>query len=160
MSKKLGVWGSLLLLLTLIGMTGVGSASAATTSAAHGPDETHWTPVGVTWNLTVQFLSGSRQGQTESSIMTFLPNGRLTATFPNSTLLPAIDGRWYFTSTNAFHYSFRDQLTSEGIYVLVQLNAYLTSKTTYEAGGVGVAYSIATNQPVGYNVTQTSAFSS
>lgn len=130
-----------------------------------------WSPVGAVWNLTVKFLSGSRQNSSEISQMTFLPNGLLTATFPGATpsappaLPPVVDGRWCFTGQNAFHYQFRDVLSQGGkvvAYVQTELAAYLTSPTTYEAGGVGVVYDAKTGQPVqhAYNVSQTTAVAS
>ena len=156
-STRLGMWAGVLPLV--IGIAWAGIALTTQPHATPHPDDLPtWTPVGGSWNLTIQFLSGgSRQGQTERSVMTFLPDGRLTATFPDSPLLPAKDGRWFFTSPHAFHYSFEDQQPQEGIYVLTQIDAYLISQTAYEAGGVGVVYSLATHQPVGYNVTHTSA---
>lgn len=126
-----------------------------------------WTPIG-TWKLTVSFLTGPRKGQSEASVMTFLPGGGLTATFPGSrpVLPPAIDGRWCMTGFNAFHYQFKEPLIMKGdtliLYVATSINAYITSKTTFDAGGIGVAYSALTGKPVPgqYNVTVTSASAS
>jgi len=144
------ILGVTLLLLTLLSMFLTDDAVAATPPASRAV-KTQWTPTGVTWTLTVTFLSGSRQGQSEISLMTFLPNGQLIATFPNSSLLPAIDGQWQMTAPNAFRYRFRDPLMQNGemvAFVQVQVDACLTSQTTYEAGGVGVTYAAATGQPI------------
>ena len=154
-----------LVAFTLASVAWTSSASAATpaVTALSASPETQWTPVGVTWNLTITFLKGFRQGQSETSLMTFLPDGRLTATFPASGVLPAIDGRWHMTAPNAFHYRFKDPIMQNGkmvAFVQVQVDAYLTSQHTYEAGGVGAAYSVTTGQPPipgQYNTTQTSA---
>src|SRR5262249_13412544 len=97
--------------------------------------------------------------------------GSLTATFPGATvsapptLPPAIDGSWCMTGTNAFRYQFKDLILHEGkivAYVATHIDANLTSKTTFEAGGVGIAYSAATGQPLPaqYNVTRTIAVTS
>ncbi len=159
--------GLVLLLLALASLLWTSRASAAITlpPAEPHPAETQWTPVGVTWTLTVKFLSGARAGQSETSLMTFLPHGRLTATFPHSSMLPAIDGRWYMTVPNAFHYRFRESLLQNGAvfaFVQVQVDACLTSQKTYEAGGVGAVYAAATGQPIAgqYNVSQTFATAS
>lgn len=128
-------------------------------------------PIGKVWKLKVIFLSGPRQGQSELSIMTFLPDGRLTATFPGplpgspATLPPAVDGKWCMTGPSIFRYQFKDPIMSNGrmvAYVLPRVNAYLTSATTYEGGSVGVAYSVATGLPIPgqYGVTQTLAVAS
>lgn len=133
-----------------------------------------WTPTGKFWKLSVTFIplgqgfQGSRDGQGESSLMTFLPGGKLTATFPGvspdapPTLPPAIDGAWFMTGPSAFHYRFKDPILAGGkmvAYVQVQINASLVGPTAYVAGGVGVAYSVATGLPIPgqYNVTSTVA---
>lgn len=125
-----------------------------------------WSPVGKIWHLTVTFLSGPRQGQSEIQLMTFLPDGTLTTTFPGvtpsapPTLPPGKDGHWCFTGQNTFHYMFHD-LLGQGIYVQPSISAYLTSPTHYEAGGVGVAYDKAGHPiPGQYGVTQTIAVAS
>lgn len=122
-----------------------------------------WSPVGKVWHLTVTFLSGSRQGQSQIQLMTFLPDGTLTTTFPGATpsapptLPPGEDGHWCFTGQNTFHYQFHDPLP-QGMYVQPSISAYLTSPTHYEAGGVGVAYDNAGHPlPGQYGVTQTVA---
>lgn len=94
--------------------------------------------------------------------MTFFANGRLTATFPGAVppMQPAIDGKWCMTGPSTFRYQFKELITQDGkivAYVAPHIDAYLTSATTFEAGGVGVAYSVATGQPLPgqYNVTET-----
>ena len=155
--------GMLLLSTVLIWTTRI---SAATTQTIVNPLTLDpWTPVGRTWTLTVNFLTGSRQGQSEVSLMTFQQDEHLTATFPHSDQLPAIDGRWSMSGPHTFHYRFRDLLMQNGHlfgYVQVQVDAYLTSQDSYIAGGVGVAYSSATGKPLpgGYNITQTVATAS
>ncbi len=127
-----------------------------------------WTPVDTTWKLTVQFLNGSRQGQSEQSIMTFRHDGSLTATFPSQTpsdpptLPPAVDGHWCMTAPNAFHYQFRDLMQQNGrtvAYVQTQISADMTSATSYIAGGIGMAYSAQSGQPLPgqYGLTRTLA---
>lgn len=92
------IWGVTILLLTVLSLLVTENAGAAVTpSTPHGV-KTRWTPTGMTWTLSVTFLSGSRQGQSEVSLMTFLPNGQLTATFPQTSQLPAIDGHWQMTA--------------------------------------------------------------
>lgn len=133
--------------------------------------ETSWSPIGSVWKLTVFFLSGSRQGQSEQSLMTFSPDGSLMATFPGATasappaLPPAVDGSWCMTGINAFRYQFKDLILHSGkivAYVATHIDANLTSKTTFEAGGVGIAYAAATGQPLPaqYGVTRTVAVAS
>jgi hypothetical protein len=66
------------------------------------------------------------------------------------------------TGPNAFHYQFKEPISQGSkmvAYVQVQINAVLTSATTFEAGGVGVGYSMATGLPLPgqYNVTATTA---
>jgi len=130
-----------------------------------------WTPTGVVWKLTVTFLTGSRHGQSEQSVMTFSRDGSLTATFPGTnasappTLPPAIDGSWCMTGINAFHYQFKDPILHANkmvAYVAVHIEASRTSKTTFEAGGVEIAYSTSSGQPIPgqYGVTQTFAATS
>src|SRR5258708_3165116 len=133
--------GLVLLLLALASLLWTSRASAAITlpPAEPHPAETQWTPVGVTWTLTVKFLSGARAGQSETSLITFLPH--------------------------AFHYRFRESLLQNGAvfaFVQVQVDACLTSQKTYEAGGVGAVYAAATGQPIAgqYNVSQTFATAS
>jgi hypothetical protein len=120
------------------------------------------------WKLIVSFLVGSRQGQQETSYMTFSPDGKLTATFPSATpgaldaLPPAIDGKWCATGATMFAYEFRDPIMAGGhmvAYVQTALSATMTSATTYRADGVGVAYSTKTAMPLPgqYNVTRTVA---
>jgi hypothetical protein len=165
-----------LLLLSLGVFVFTNTASAANshqTKSSQG-QVSQWTPTGKLWKLTVTFVTlgqgfqGSRDGQVESSLMTFLPGGRLTATFPGAspdtppTLPPAIDGAWFMTGPSAFHYRFKDPILAGGklvAYVQVQINASLVSPTAYVAGGVGVAYSVATGLPIPgqYNVTSTVA---
>lgn len=133
-----------------------------------------WHPTGKQWKLTVSFVTmgegfhGSRQGQVEDSLMTFLADGRLTATFPASSpgapplLPPAIDGMWFMTGPNAFHYQFKDPIVAGGTmiaYIQVQINASLLSPTAFVAGGIGIAYSVATGLPIAgqYNITSTVA---
>ncbi|HEU5381893.1 MAG TPA: hypothetical protein VFV38_41255 [Ktedonobacteraceae bacterium] len=148
-------------------------ASASTTQCLTSslPQLSPWTPTGVVWKLTVTFLAGSRHGQSEQSVMTFLRDGSLTATFPGTsasappTLPPAIDGSWCMTGINAFHYQFKDPILRAGkmvAYVAVHIEASRTSRTTFEAGGVGVAYSASSGQPIPgqYGVTQTFAVTS
>lgn len=111
--------------------------------------DTQFTPVGVTWKLTVYWLTGQRAGHSETSLMTFQPGGSLTATFPGATPLdpptlpPATDGKWCMTGMDTFSYSFHDNVMQNGKligYVLPKVNAHLLNKKTYEAGGVGVLY--------------------
>jgi hypothetical protein len=128
-----------------------------------------WTPVGVTWKLTVSFVDGARKGQSEQSIMTFLPSGQLTATFPGPTpaspptLPPAVDGRWCVTGSNTFAYTFKDPIMQNGVmvaYVQPAINAKMMSAKEYIGDGVGVAYSAMTGMPLGqYGVTHTVAYS-
>ena len=152
--------------LALLGLVGPRQAAAATATTTPPSKPTpSFTPVGVTWTLTVSFLNGSRQGQSEISVMTFQPDGSLTATFPGSGLLPAINGEWQMTGRDTFHYSFIEHLVQNGQMVAslrVAIDAYLTSAQTYVAGGVGVAYSATTHQPLPglYNVTKTTATAS
>lgn len=130
--------------------------------------QVRWSPVGVKWKLTVRFLVGSRSGQSETSYMTFLPSGDLTATFPGATpgapdaLPPATDGRWCATGATTFSYVFRDPLVQHGTmvaYIQTAITARMTSARTYTAQGVGVGYAAAINMPLEglYNVTQTTA---
>lgn len=116
-----------------------------------------WTPVGVRWKLTVTFVNGKRQGEIEPSIMVFLPDGTLTATFPGPTpdsppaQPPAIDGSWCMVGQNAFAYQFREPLYQGKrlvAYVQVHINAQLTSPTTYVGGGVGMVYQAGTDAPI------------
>lgn len=166
--KHFALLGGILLGMLLLSTALIWTArtSAATTQTTVNPlILDHWTPVGHTWTLTVSFLTGSRQGQSEISLMTFQQDERLTATFPHSDQLPAIDGRWSMSGPHTFHYRFRDLLMQNGYlfgYVQVQIDAYLTSQDTYVAGGVGVIYSSATGKPLpeGYNITQTVATAS
>jgi hypothetical protein len=136
----------------------------------HTP-EMSWSPTGVVWKLTVTFLSGSRQGQSEQSVMTFANNGSLTATFPGVTpdapalLAPAIDGSWCMTGVQTFRYQFKEPIVENGkmvAYVATHIEALLTSKRTFEAGGFGSAYATATGLPLPgqYNITQTFAVTS
>ena len=133
--------------------------------------EMFWSPTGVVWKLTVTFLSGSRQGQSEHSVMTFARDGSLTAMFPGVTpdapalLPPAIDGSWCMTGVQTFRYQFKEPIVENGrmvAYVATHIEALHTSKTTFEAGGFGSAYAIATGQPLPgqYNITQTFAVTS
>lgn len=145
------IFGVAILLLVVLSLLLTDHAGAAVTPPTPHAVKTRWTPTGVTWTLAVTFLSGSRKGQSEVSLMTFLPNGQLTATFPQTSLLPAIDGHWQMTAPHAFHYRFREPLMQNGemvAYVQVQVDAIATSQTTYEAGGVGVTYAAATGQPI------------
>ena len=100
--------------------------------------------------------------------MIFAPTGTITATFPDAsasappTLPPARGGHWCMTGSNTFQYAFRDSLQWGGpqvTYVQTFIVAYLTSATTYEAGGIGVAYNVQTGQPIpqDYNITLTFA---
>jgi hypothetical protein len=130
----------------------------------------HWTPMGRQWLLTVTFVAlpapfeGSRSGTHETSVMTFLPDGRLTATFPGPTpdapptLPPGVDGLWSMTGPATFRYRFRDPV-SPTAYVQVDSSASLISPTAFLAGGVGVLCSTFTGMPVNerYNVTSTVA---
>ena len=127
-----------------------------------------WSPVGFTWKLTVRFLAGSRSGQEETSYMTFLPSGELTATFPGpgkgapDALLPAFDGRWCATGATSFSYVFRDPLVQGGrmvAYIQTAIAARMTGARSYTAQGVGVGYTAATEMPLEglYNVTETTA---
>ncbi len=128
-----------------------------------------WSPANQkAWKLIVSFLVGSRQGQQETSYMTFSPDGKLTATFPSATpgapdaLPPAIDGKWCATGATMFAYEFRDPIMAGGhmvAYVQTALSATMTSATTYRADGVGVAYSTKTAMPLPgqYNVPRTVA---
>ena len=154
---------ALMLLLTIVFTTAV-SAQTTTKSQTratnhHDKDcltttpSSDWSPIGGVWHLTVTFLKGSRQGQSEISDMTFLPTGKLTATFPGPTpsspptLPPAVDGHWCMVSPNVFEYGFKDQILVNGqlvAYVQTHIYANLTSASTYEAGGVGVGYAAAT----------------
>lgn len=130
-----------------------------------------WTPVGKQWTLTVNFLDGSRKGQSEQSIMTFGRDGSLTATFPGKTpndpptLPPVVDGHWCMTAPNAFHYQFRDLIQQNGqtvAYVQTQISADMTSAISYIAGGIGMAYAAQSGQPLPsqYGLTQTIAIAS
>ena len=146
--------------LALFSLAGPNQAAAATVSTTRPSPP--FTPVGTTWTLTVRFLSGSRQGQSETSLMTFRPDGSLTATFPNSNLVAAIDGHWYMTGTGTFHYHFKEPLMQDGqiiAYILVNIDAYMSSTQAYTAAGVGVTYSAATGLPLAgqYNATLTLA---
>jgi hypothetical protein len=145
--------------------------SAPQCRASSLTERSSWTPGGVVWKLTVAFLIGSRSGQTERSVMTFARDGSLTATFPGATartpatLPPAIDGTWCMTGANAFRYQFHDPIMRAGkmvAYVATHIEANLTSRTTFEAGGIGIAYTTATGLPIPtqYNVTQTFAVTS
>lgn len=142
------------------------SSRAATSQCA--TVKSPWTPVGPQWSLTVQFLSGSRAGQSELSLMTFASDGTLTATFPGATpsapptLPAAVDGQWCMTAPNAFHYQFRDVIKAGGqvvAYIQTQINATMTSASSYAAGGVGVGYAAKSGQPLPgqYGLTQTLA---
>lgn len=163
----------LLLFVSAFVSTRAVSAASVPPGASFSGHPSSWRPIG-TWKLTVTFVTlndgfqGSRQGQVESSLMTFLPNGRLTASLPGSSsasshpLPPVINGAWYMTGLNLFHYHFQEPLFTEGkmvAYVQVQTNATLVSPTAYVAGGVGVAYSASTGRPIAgqYNVTSTVA---
>lgn len=164
----------LLLSLGVFVFTSTASAASSHRIASSQGQVSQWMPTGKHWKLAVTFVTlsdgfqGSRQGQIESSMMTFLPDGRLTATFPGPspnappTLPPAIDGAWFMTGPSAFHYRFKDPIFAGGkmvVYVQVQINASLVSPTAFVAGGVGVAYSVATGLPIPgqYNVTSTVA---
>lgn len=127
-----------------------------------------WSPIGVTWKLAVSFLDGARKGQSEQSIMTFLPSGQLTATFPGPTptsrptLPPAVDGRWCVTGPNTFAYVFKDPILQNGVmvaYVQPAISATLVGAKEYTGDGVGVAYSNLTGMPLmgQYGVTHTVA---
>jgi hypothetical protein len=144
------------------------SSAASSVKDCVSSSSSQWTPVGFQWKLTVTFLQGSRHGQSEVSNMTFLPDGHLTATFPGSTpasppqLPPTNDGAWCMTGMNAFHYQFRETIQQRGqpvAYVQTSISADLLSATTYEAAGVGIAYSARNGQtiPNEYNLTQTVA---
>ena len=66
------------------------------------------------------------------------------------------------TGPNAFHYQFKDPIFTGSTmvaYIQVQVDASLLSPTTYVAGGVGIAYAVATDRPLPgqYNVTSTVA---
>lgn len=164
----------LLLALSVFVFTHVTSASNAHQAPSSPGHAAQWQPTGKWWKLTVSFVTmgegfhGSRQGQVEDSLMTFLPGGRLTATFPASSpgasplLPPAIDGTWFMTGPNAFHYQFKDPIIAGGTmiaYIQVQINASLVTPTAFVAGGIGVAYSVATGLPIAgqYNITSTVA---
>lgn len=181
-SEKQQVWRALaflcaLLLLCSLSMflfTSTVSAASSHPTAFSRNHVSQWMPTGKFWRLTITFVplsgdfQGSRQGQVEVSLMTFRPGGKLTATFPGSssgsppTLPPAIDGTWLMTGPNAFHYQFKDPIFTGSTmvaYIQVQVDASLLSPTTYVAGGVGIAYAVATDRPLPgqYNVTSTVA---
>jgi hypothetical protein len=178
-TKRLVRVGILFLIVLLVGAFGVvfatHAASAANTQrSVHLQGQASWSPIGKVWTLTVTFVPlsgdfhGSRQGQTERSLMTFLPSGGLTATFPGSTpdapplQPPAMSGSWTMGGANAFGYQFQEPLLASGkmvAYVQVRIHASLISPTAFVAGGIGVAYSLATGLPIPgqYNVSSTTA---
>jgi hypothetical protein len=144
------------------------SPTASAQAAVCSPRASEWSPAGVRWKLTVDFLGGSRQGQRETSSMTFLPNGALTATFPAAKpsepdlLPPVVDGRWCATGATTFAYEFREPNMQNGhmvSYVQVSHTATMTSASAYTGDGVGVAYEAATAMPLPKqdNITRTTA---
>jgi hypothetical protein len=138
-------------------------APTANPASACAVTSSPWTPVGKIWHLTVKFLSGARQNQSQVQLMTFLSDGTLTTTFPGATpfapptLPPGEDGHWCFTGQNTFHYIFHDPL-GQGMYVQPSISAFMTTPNHYEAAGVGVAYDKSGRPiPGQYGVTQTIA---
>lgn len=57
------IFGMTILLLAVLSQLVAANAVAAVTPPTPHRVKTRWMPTGVTWTLSVTFLSGSRQGQ-------------------------------------------------------------------------------------------------
>lgn len=164
----LALLGGLLLCIAVPALTR--TAAAAPVQSEH-TDKHTCRPCGKVWKLVVTAADGNRQGQHWPAMMTFNPNGSMTATFPGASpddppaQPSAFDGQWWMTGASTFHYRFRDPIYTDGLtgqmvaYVQVEQDAYLTSSTTFVSGGVGVAYAVSTGLPIAgqYGVTSTTA---